>query len=105
MSWVAVGIGGATLVSGIITNASNKKRQRQAQEKLEKLNTPKTQSSATVDDYYRQAQASPSQTIGYKLGQQNIQRGMTAGLAGLQDRRAGLAGISGLVRQSNDASL
>jgi hypothetical protein len=80
---------------------------KRAQRNLENLisNAPKTTSSASISDYYNKASQNPYETSMYKMQQQNINRGTSAGLSMLQDRRSGLAGISGIIRGQNDALL
>lgn len=60
-------------------------------------------------DYYNQALArynvSPTESALYKRQMQNIGRGQAGALAGLQDRRSALGGVSNVLRASSDAAL
>lgn len=82
---------------------------RKAKKALESQQTPIYSPSKSISDYYNQAlqryQESPYQSNLYKMQAQNIARGTAQGLAGLQDRRSALAGVSGLVHGQNDAML
>jgi hypothetical protein len=82
---------------------------RKAKKELENLQTPTYTPSKSITDYYNEAlrryQESPYQSNLYKMQAQNIMRGTQQGLAGLQDRRSALAGVSGLVQAQNDALL
>lgn len=82
---------------------------RKARKELERLQTPQYTPARSISDYYNQAlnryQQSPTQSNLYKMQAQNIARGTAQGIAGLQDRRSALAGISGLIQGQNDAQL
>lgn len=102
MGLITAGIGGAQAIIGGI-------KARKARKELENLQTPQYEKSRSITDYYNQAlgryQQSPMQSNLYKMQAQNIARGTAQGIAGLQDRRSALAGISGLVQGQNDAYL
>lgn len=104
---VTLGIGSAAF--GAIQAGIGFFQGRKARKQLEKLQTPIYTPSKSISDYYNQAlqryQESPEQSNLYKMQAQNIARGTAQGLAGLQDRRSALAGVSGLIQNQNDASL
>lgn len=71
--------------------------------------SPVYSQSKSINDYYSQAlnrySQSPYQSNLYKMQSQQIGRGTAQGIAGLQDRRSALAGMSGLIQNQNDALL
>jgi len=77
---------------------------RRAQHALENLQTPTTTSDQAVSDYYNQA-LNPTSSLEYQLANKNANAGVAQGLTAFQDRRAGLAGIGGLIRQRNNTLL
>jgi hypothetical protein len=99
---VTAGIGAAQGIAGFFQG-------KKARKQLENLQTPTYTPSKSITDYYNEAQRryqeSPYQSNLYKMQAQNIARGTAQGIAGLQDRRSALAGISGLVQGQNDALL
>jgi hypothetical protein len=96
---------GAGIVQGIIGGIGARKARRA----LENLPTPTYSPVKSITDYYNEAQnryqESPYQSNLYKMQAQNIQRGTNQGMAMLQDRRSGQAGVSGLIQSQNDALL
>lgn len=104
LSWVAAGVAAVGLTQSIVAGSKRKKAERQ----LEKLETPTTTSDAGISGYYNSAMnraSNPYANPLYLMQKQNIGRNQATGLSALQDRRSGLAGIGGLIRGSNDASL
>lgn len=69
--------------------------------------SPLYKGSKSVDDYYQEAmnryRENPYQSLQYQVGQKNIQRAMSAGLSGLQDRRSAIGGIGRLFGAQTDA--
>lgn len=84
---------------------------RKANKELERLdaNAPKYTANKGIMDFYGKALerygVSPTASAMYKRQQQNIGRGVSGAIGALQDRRSGQAGISSILRASNDASL
>lgn len=101
----AAALAGAQFLVGGIQSLVNSGKARRAQKALENLQTPTTTEDAAINNYYNQANANPYATGFYKNQVQGINRGTATGLAGLQDRRSALAGVSSLVRGQNDALL
>ena len=70
---------------------------------------PKTTANKSILDYYNNAlsryNVDPASTAMYKRNMQSINQGVASGVAGLQDRRSALGGISSLLRAKNDATL
>lgn len=85
---------------------SGRKKNQRA---LERMQDPTYEGSKPVSSFYNQALArynvDPTSSALYKRQQRDIGRGAASGLRALRDRRSGLAGVSGLVRGMNDASL
>lgn len=106
MGLVSAGIG---VVGGGIQAIAGARQAKKARRELEGLQSPTYTQSKSISDYYNQAlsryQQSPSQSNLYKMQAQNIARGTAQGIAGLQDRRSALSGISGLIQGQNDAQL
>jgi hypothetical protein len=98
-------LGGAQMVGGLIQGIAGSRQAKRAERGLEKLQTPTASSDQAIDNYYTQANANPYDTSLYKQQQQQANRGLAAGLGAAQDRRGGLAAISGLVRNQNDTLL
>jgi len=84
---------------------------KKAEKGLNKLidNSPKTTANKSILDYYNTAlsryNVDPAQSALYKRNMQNINQSVSSGIAGLQDRRSALGGVSSLLRASNDAKL
>lgn len=102
-------LSGAQAVGGLIQTGVGLIGARKARKQLEGLQTPTYTPAKSISDYYNQAlsryQQSPQQSNLYKMQAQNIARGTAQGIAGLQDRRSALSGISGLIQGQNDAQL
>ena len=98
---------GAGLLQAGIGAISARKRQKQAEKFINEM--PTYQANKGILDYYNQALArynvSPTDTAMYKRSQQDINRGMAQGIGALQDRRAGIAGVSSLLNRANQARL
>ena len=97
-------IGGGLLQAGISgINARNSQRQ------LEKIQSPLYNRSQSILDYYNQAlsryNANPQDSAMYRRNMQNIDRGVSAGLSNLQDKRSTLMGLPSILRAANDAKL
>lgn len=105
LPFAAQAVGG--LAQSIFGGAKARKYNRQLEQQIN--NTPKYEANKSVMDYYNQALSrygvSPTETALYKQQIQNINRGVASGVASLQDRRSGTAGISSLLRSANDAYL
>lgn len=94
---------------GLIQSAIGFFGGRRARRALENQPLPTYSPVKSITDYYNEAQRryqeNPYQSNLYKMQAQNIARGTAQGIAGLQDRRSSLAGISGLIQGQNDALL
>lgn len=101
----SIALGGLQAIGGGIQAISGRRQAKRAQEGYQNLATPTTQNNAAISDYYTRATANPYDTSFYKNAQQNINRGTAQGIGALQDRRAGISGIAGLLRQQNDSYL
>lgn len=97
-------LGGASALIGGIQGLIGSGKARRAQRELENLQTPTTESNQAIADYYNQAR-NPYSSLEYQLAQKNANAGVSQGLTAFQDRRSGLAGIGGLIRQRNNALL
>lgn len=104
---ILAGLGAAQSLFGLGQALISGGKAKRAQRNLEGLieNAPKTTSSASISDYYNKASQNPYETSMFRMQQQNINRGTSAGLGMLQDRRSGLAGVSSLIRTQNDSLL
>lgn len=104
-----VTIGLVTAGIGAVQGVAGYFGAKKARKQLEGLQSPTYTPAKSVSDYYNQAlgryQQSPYQSNLYKMQSQNIARGTAQGIAGLQDRRSALSGISGLIQGQNDAQL
>ncbi len=82
---------------------------RNAQKKLEKLQSPTYTPNQAIGDYYGKAlarySANPYQSSLYKMQNQNIQRSTAQGISALNDRRLGIGGIASLIQGQNDSLL
>lgn len=95
-------IGGIQTVAGLAQGIIGSVRAKKAERELENLQTPTTTQDSAINQFYQSANANPYDSAMYKVQQQNAGRNLATGLASLQSRRSGLAGISGLVRGHND---
>lgn len=111
----AAGSGGSPYMAaaqsgiGLIQSILGYVRERKAEKALEKLQSPTYTPNQSIMDYYNQAlqryNVDPASTALYKRQKSNIAGSLAYGVGQLQNRRAGQAGISGLVRAQNDAML
>ncbi len=97
-------IGGVQAVGGLVQGLIGSGRARRAQRALERLQTPTTESDRGISDYYDMAR-NPTNSLEYQLAQRNANSGVAQGLQAFQDRRSGLVGIGGLIRQRNNMLL
>jgi len=109
MSYVSLGITAGVAGYQILKGAQDKKKAREEKAKLE-ASTPKYQGSPELDKLYQQEQAaaltSPQQTAQYKLGEQQSQRNLAAGLGAASASGTLSQGmVSKLVQGTNDASM
>lgn len=67
------------------------------------------QPNASINDLYNKAlsrySANPYNSASYQNQMQNVNRNVSSGISGLQDRRSALGGITSMVQAGNDASL
>ncbi len=108
-SWVAVAVGGAALIGGIIKTSSANHKAKQAEQKLENLKTPEYQQNQSILDYYNKAmqryQQNQYQSNLYQHGIQQGDRSTAAGLNALQDRNSAVGGVSRLTALQNENAL
>lgn len=99
---IQAGAGAAQSIFGLIQAGK-------AQKQLGNLQSPKYSQNKGILDFYNQAlqryNVSPTDSAMYKRQMQGVDRGVATALAGLNDRRSGLAGASSILRASNDAKL
>lgn len=102
-------IGGGQFLAGLGQSifSGRRKAERALNKQIE--NNPQYKQNASILDYYNQALGrygvSPTNSAMYKRQMQNIGRNQATGISSLMDRRSGQAGISSLLRASNDATL
>ena len=97
--------GGVKVLGGVAQAAfSGRKKKERDLEKFANSYTP----NSSIMDYYNKSlaryNANPYQSQSYQNQQNLINRNLATGLSASQDRRGGLAALSGLVQGSNDAS-
>lgn len=104
-----VTLGAVTAGIGLVQGVAGYFGAKKARKQLEGLQSPTYTPVKSITDYYNNAlnryQQSPQQSNLYKMQAQNIARGTAQGIAGLQDRRSAISGISGLIQGQNDAQL
>lgn len=108
MSWVAVGVGAATLIAGGIKAISANNKAKRAERAIENLETPTYKPNQSITDYYNEAikrYQNAYQGEQYRYGIQQGDRSLAAGVGALQDRRSAVGGISRLVALTNDNAL
>lgn len=95
--------------AGILQTIIGGGKARKAQRELERLQTPTYTPNKSIIDYYDKAlsrfNTDPYQSELYKQQQQQIGRNATTAINQAQDRRSGLAAVSGINRGANDAML
>lgn len=96
---------GAGLLQSIFGGIKARKFQKQ----LSRMQSPTYDPNQSIMDYYNQAlqryNVAPTESALYKRSMRDVDRGFSNALSGLQDRRAGIAGASSLLRAANDARL
>lgn len=106
---VSLGLGGLQGLVGLGQSifSGRKKAERQLNQLID--NAPKYSQNKSILDYYSKAlqryNVDPAQSALYKRNMQNINQGVSSGIAALGDRRSALAGTSSLLRAANDAKL
>lgn len=100
LTWVAVGIGGASLIEGGIQAISGASKAKQARNAIKNQATPQYAPNKAVNDYYQTAlnryNAGPYNSAQYLTGKKAADTGLATGIAGLQDRRSGVGNIGAL---------
>jgi len=102
-------IGGAQALLGLGQSlfSGRKKAERALNKQID--NAPKTTANKSILDFYNTAlqryNVDPTQSAMYKRNMNTIGGNLATGVASLGDRRAGQAGISSLLRATNDATL
>lgn len=109
MSWIAVGVGAASLISGGIQAISGSKRRHRAEKALDELQTPTYTSDKSILDYYnkalQRAEVNPYNSAQYQYGIQQGARNTAMGINMLQDRSSAVGGISRLIALQNNNSI
>lgn len=102
-------VGGLQFLTGLGQSifSGRKKAERGLNNQIDK--SPKVSANKSIMDYYNEAlsryNVNPQSSALYKRQTQNINRGVATGINALNDRRSGQAGISSILRGSNDAYL
>lgn len=82
---------------------------KKAEKQLENLKSPTYSQNKSIMDFYNQSlqryNVSPTDSAMFKRQTRDIDRGVAGAVAGLNDRRSGIAGISSILRGANDARL
>ena len=102
-------VGGLQFLTGLGQSifSGRKKAERGLNNQINQ--SPKVSANKSIMDYYNEAlsryNVNPQSSALYKRQSQNINRGVATGINALNDRRSGQAGISSILRGSNDAYL
>lgn len=95
--------------AGVIQAGLGYLQSSKAQKALERLKSPTYAPNAGLSQYYKTAldryQTNPYSSQQYTVATQSARRNQAAGLAALNDRRGGVAGISRLTAITNDSAL
>lgn len=109
MSWVAVGVGAASLIAGGIQAISGSKRRKNAEKAINELQDPTYTPNKSITDYYnkalQRANVNPYQSAQYQYGIQQGARNTAMGVNALQDRNSAVGGISRLIALQNENSI
>lgn len=109
MSYIALAVGGAGVISGGIQALVGGHKQNQALKGLEGLQTPTTTNNKAIGDYYQEALnrygVSPYQSNLYNMQKQNAERTTATALNSLQSRGGAMGSIGKIVGAQNDALL
>lgn len=109
MSWLTVGVGGASLLAGGIQSIIGGGKEKRATNAIENLQTPTYNPNASIIDYYNKAlqryNTNPYQSAEYQAGIQQGDRNTAAGINALQDRGGAIGGISRLIALQNQNAL
>ena len=105
LTWVAVGIGGASLIEGGIQAISGGAKARKARNAASALQPPGYTPNKSINDYYQsalnRANAGPYNSVQYMNSLKAANTGLGAGINASQDRRSGNANIGALVSGYN----
>lgn len=102
-------VGGIGMLAGLgqAIFSGRKKAERELNKQIDK--SPKYTANKSILDYYNKAlsrySVNPTDSAMYKSQMQGIDRGLSGGVNALQDRRSATAGLSSILRASNDAKL
>lgn len=98
---------GAGLVQSIFGGRAAKRNEKRLDKHISQ--TPTYEPNKSVLDFYNMALqrygVSPTDSAMYKQQSKDINQNVASGIAGLQDRRSALGGVSSIVRAANDAKL
>jgi len=98
----------ATAAIGAIGTYAASRKTGAAESALEAFNN-KEGANSSILDFYNKAlnkySANPYTSNIYNAQKRNIERSTAQGIAALQDRRSGVAGVASLVQRQNDALL
>lgn len=103
MDPVSMGMGALQAVGGGIQAWIGGRKAKRFGRELDELQTPTTQSSATIANYYDRASANPLDSPMYKMQKEQIDRNAAGSLSALNSRRGGILGVAGILRGQNDA--
>lgn len=106
LTWVAVGIGGASLIEGGIQAISGGAKAKKARNAISGLQTPGYTPNKAINDYYQAAlnryNAGPYNSLQYQNALKGANTAYGAGINASQDRRSGNANIGALTAQYNN---
>ncbi len=103
---ISLGLGGAQMLGGVLQTVFSGKKK--AERNLERL-ANSYQKNPSIMDYYTKSlnnyNANPYSSASYQQATKEAQRGQSAGINALGDRRSVLSGLPQLVTATNSASL
>lgn len=109
MSWVAVAVGGASLVGGIIQSSAGRRREKNAEQAIENSKSPAYYADNSILDYYNKAlqrySSNPYTSAQYMYGVQQGKSATASAVSALQDRRSAVGSIGKIIGLENNNAL
>jgi hypothetical protein len=106
MTWVAAGMGGVALATSVYKGYQGNKREKEAKDKLSRLQKPEYVIPQEIKDNLTEAEARSLEGLPASQKKeyiQNLERSQTAAMQESGNRKGGLIGVQNAIQTSNNA--